>query len=68
MKRLEQEPLIQEVRLSEGRVKARFAGTQDDAADLLARLVGAGIRVRSFAPMQEGLEELFLKIGARELS
>ena len=37
-------------------------------SDLLARLVGAGVRVASFARKQAGLEEVFLKVGARELS
>lgn len=46
----------------------RFEGDADAAADLLARLVRDGIRVASFARRREGLEELFLKLGAKELS
>ena len=46
----------------------RYAGSPDDAADLLAKLVSGGVRVASFAPRREGLEDLFLKIGAKELS
>jgi ABC-2 type transport system ATP-binding protein len=46
----------------------RYAGTSADAADLLARLIHGGVRVASFAPRKEGLEDLFLKVGAKELS
>ena len=43
-------------------------GGAEEASDLLAKLVGAGVRVSSFGRRREGLEELFLKVGARELS
>ncbi len=45
-----------------------YRGTVDQASELLAALVGAGVRVASFSRRKEGLEELFLKIGVRELS
>ena len=45
-----------------------YDGDARAASDLLARLVGAGVRVASFARKQAGLEEVFLKVGARELS
>jgi ABC-2 type transport system ATP-binding protein len=46
----------------------RYRGGAEEASDLLGRLVGAGVRVASFARRKENLEELFLKVGARELS
>ncbi len=46
----------------------QFDGGPSAAADLLAKLVGEGVRVASFAPKREGLEDLFLKVGAREVS
>ena len=46
----------------------RYRGGADEASDLLTRLVGSGVRVASFARRKENLEELFLKVGARELS
>ena len=46
----------------------RYGGTTAEAADLLARLIHAGVRVASFAPRKEGLEDLFLKVGAKEVS
>ena len=45
-----------------------YRGTAEQGADLLGRLVGAGVRVGSFGRKKEGLEELFLKVGAREVS
>ncbi len=46
----------------------RFHADDEAAADLLALLVREGVRVASFSRRKEGLEELFLKVGARELS
>ena len=46
----------------------RYRGGAEQASELLARLVGGGVRVASFARKRENLEELFLKVGARELS
>jgi ABC-2 type transport system ATP-binding protein len=45
-----------------------FNGSSDAAADLLARLIHSGARISSFSPRREGLEDLFLKIGAKEVS
>jgi ABC-2 type transport system ATP-binding protein len=45
-----------------------FRGDRGAAGDLLAALVRGGVRVTSFAPRRSGLEELFLKVGAKELS
>jgi ABC-2 type transport system ATP-binding protein len=46
----------------------RYRGNAEEASVLLTRLVGAGVRVASFARRKDNLEELFLKVGARELS
>jgi ABC-2 type transport system ATP-binding protein len=46
----------------------RYRGGAEEASDLLGRLVSNGVRVASFARRRENLEELFLKVGARELS
>ncbi|HEY2157059.1 MAG TPA: ABC transporter ATP-binding protein [Isosphaeraceae bacterium] len=45
-----------------------FEGGPDAAADLLASLVREGVRVSAFAPRRDGLEDLFLKVGAKEVS
>ncbi|MDG3006503.1 ABC transporter ATP-binding protein [Paludisphaera mucosa] len=46
----------------------RFRGGAEEAGDLLAKLVGGGVRVASFSRRKDNLEELFLKVGAKELS
>lgn len=48
--------------LPDGRLELALRGDDDAAAALLARAVGAGIRVASFAPAASDLEELFLQI------
>jgi ABC-2 type transport system ATP-binding protein len=46
----------------------RFRGDAEAASDLLAKLVTGSVRVASFSRKKDNLEELFLKVGARELS
>ena len=45
-----------------------YRGDADAASDLLARLIGGGVRVASFTRRKDNLEELFMKVGAKELS
>ncbi len=45
-----------------------FDGSDDEVAQLLSRLVGAGIRIKSFTEHQHGVEDIFLQIGAKEVS
>ena len=52
----------------DGAFEVPFRGDAERASDLLAALVRGGVRVGSFARRKEGLEELFLKVGAKELS
>jgi ABC-2 type transport system ATP-binding protein len=46
----------------------RYEGDPRQSSELLARLVAGGVPIASFTRRKEGLEELFLKIGARELA
>ena len=46
----------------------KFDGGPEAASELLTNLVHAGVRVASFAPKREGLEDIFLKVGAKEVS
>jgi ABC-2 type transport system ATP-binding protein len=62
------DPRAGDAELRQGHHVLRYDGTPDDAAELLARLVAAGVRIASFHRHKEGLEELFLRIGAREVS
>ena len=45
-----------------------FDGDDSAASDLLAELVIAGVRVSSFTRKHESLEDVFLQIGAKEVS
>ncbi len=65
---VEGRPLCGPLGERDGQVELRFEGDAADASALLADLIGAGVRVASFARRKEGLEELFLAVGARELS
>ncbi|GIW86528.1 MAG: ABC transporter [Isosphaeraceae bacterium] len=62
------DPRASDIQQRAGHYVFRYGGTPDAAADLLARLVAAGVRIASFQRHKEGLEELFLRIGAREVS
>ena len=45
-----------------------FSGTKAQASELLVHLVQSGLQVASFSRRRQGLEELFLKVGAKELA
>ncbi len=46
----------------------RFRGDALAASDLLAALVRQGVRISAFQRRRDNLEELFLKVGSKELS
>ena len=46
----------------------RFSGDSHAASELLAHLIRSEVRVAAFSPKREGLEDVFLKVGAREVS
>lgn len=50
------------------RFSVLFDGDDRAASDLLAEIVAAGVRVSSFTRKRESLEDVFLQIGATELS
>jgi ABC-2 type transport system ATP-binding protein len=45
-----------------------FDGGTEELSDLLRDLVTAGVRVASFGRRKEDLEDVFLKVGAKEVS
>ena len=45
-----------------------YEGVPEQVSELLTRIVSAGIPVISFGRKKEGLEEVFLKVGAKEVS
>ena len=62
------DPLAGPLERAGGTFAIRYGGGDLEASDLLAALVRGGVRVSSFARRREGLEEVFLKVGARELA
>ena len=62
------DPLAGTMEIRNGRFTFSYRGGSEQVSDLLTRLVQGGVRVVSFATRKEDLEELFLKVGARELS
>ena len=62
------DPLAGPVEQVDGAFLVPYGGDAALASDLLTALVRAGVRIASFARRREGLEELFLKVGAKDLS
>jgi ABC-2 type transport system ATP-binding protein len=65
---VEADPRSEAVEQIDGIFTFRYHGNREEASNLLSTLVLAGVRVAAFAPRREGLEGLFLKVGAKELS
>jgi ABC-2 type transport system ATP-binding protein len=51
-----------------GTYEFRFRGDAQAASELLATLVQQGVRVAGFSRRRDNLEDLFLKVGSKELS
>ncbi len=52
----------------DSRIIVQFTGSESEAADLLAMLVGRGIRVLGFDEKKMNIEDIFVEIGAREVT
>ncbi|MCH7792244.1 MAG: ABC transporter ATP-binding protein [Planctomycetes bacterium] len=50
------------------RVEFDLDGDESDVAELLRSLVDRGIRIKAFYERQQGVEDIFLQIGAKEVS
>ena len=59
---------VEEVQLSDGRLEVAFSGDERDIAALLRWLVVGGCPVLRFTEKQLDVEDVFLKVGAREVS
>ncbi len=51
-----------------GTYEFRYNGDAQAASELLARLIQQGVRISGFARKRDNLEDLFLKVGSKELS
>jgi len=58
---------ISNLQFSAGTAIFQFAGSDDDAAALLAELVAAGIRVKAFAEVKQTVEDLYMKLSRHEV-
>jgi ABC-2 type transport system ATP-binding protein len=55
------------LQLVAGSATFQFAGSDDDAAALLAELVAAGVRVKAFAEVKQTMEDLYMKLSRHEV-
>jgi ABC-2 type transport system ATP-binding protein len=51
-----------------GTYEFRYNGDAQAASELLAKLIQQGVRISGFARKRDNLEDLFLKVGSKELS
>ncbi len=66
--RLQNNPRVHSLRQSGDEFTFGFDGNKEAASDLLAELLAAGVRIASFARKKENLEDIFLRVGAKEVS
>jgi len=45
----------------------KFAGAEDELTDVLAALIGAGVRVTAFAEVKQTVEDLYVKLSRNEV-
>jgi ABC-2 type transport system ATP-binding protein len=59
--------MISDLRLNHQEGSFRFAGSDDDLAEVLAGLIGGGVRVSSFTETGRTVEELYMKVSRHEV-
>jgi ABC-2 type transport system ATP-binding protein len=64
---LEPLPSIRHVEAINGTIEAEYDGDERTASDILRALTEAGIKVSSFASVDGGLEDAFLKATSEEV-
>jgi ABC-2 type transport system ATP-binding protein len=60
-------PHIANVQLNGGSATFQFTGSDEDIAALLADLIAAGVRVKSFAEVKQTVEDLYMKVSKHEV-
>ncbi len=60
-------PSVRKVEVIEGVIEAGYDGEEGTAADILLAITGAGIRVSAFGPVDDGLEDAFLRATSAEV-
>jgi ABC-2 type transport system ATP-binding protein len=61
-------PKVMSVTVAEKTIDFSIDGTDVDAHDILKGLIGEGVRVRTFTEQKMDLEDIFMRIGAKEVS
>lgn len=58
---------VSQMRVNEETATFQFAGSDQDAADLLAELIAGGVRVKAFAEVKQTVEDLYMKLSSHEV-
>jgi len=64
---LEKSPHVSGSQLEPGTGTFQFAGSEEALAQLLAELVAAGVRVKSFTEVRQSVEDLYMKLSHHEV-
>ena len=65
---LEAHPLVRSHRLRDGILEVEFDGRGTDIAALLKSVVMAGVSLKGFSEKRDNLEDVFLRVGAHQVS
>ena len=60
-------PQISNVQINGSAGTFQFAGSEEDLAALLAKLVSSGVRVKSFSEIKQTVEDLYMKLSKHEV-
>ena len=58
---------VSNLQVSAGNATFQFAGSDEEMAALLASLVSAGVRVRTFAEVKQTVEDLYMRLSRHEV-
>jgi ABC-2 type transport system ATP-binding protein len=66
--RLAVHPQVSKLQLNEHTGTFQFTGSDDELAALLADLISAGVRVKTFAEIKQTVEDLYMKLSRHEVT
>jgi ABC-2 type transport system ATP-binding protein len=58
---------VSNLKVTAGIATLQFAGSDDELASLLAELIAAGVRVKTFAEIKQTVEDLYMKLSRHEV-
>ncbi len=65
--KLRAQPHVSNIQLASGTGTFQFAGSDEELAAILAALVAAGVRVKTFAEVKQTVEDLYMKLSHHEV-